>query len=232
MSKSPAIVRLRLAVIIVATVAAVVFVPCWAAGQSAPASSSQRVSAHGACGPGHPYVERFAAPPVGVPPPGRGRRSDLTVAARTRRSDLVLVGRVARARAAAGSAGIWTNATFDYPLILKSPPSGPVPGARSVSVRFLGGTALFQGSCTRQYGNDLRPGDLYLVFAGVMAAGRHRGDFVGGASPVEEPSGLLAERSGPRIYFPPGQPDTLAQVVAEVKAEVAREKAAAGGANK
>lgn len=143
-----------------------------------------------------------------------------------------MVGRVARATAVAGRAGIWTNATFDYPLILKSPAGGPAPGARSVSVRFLGGTALFEGSCTRQYGNNLRPGDLYLVFAGVVGAGRHRGGLVGEASPVEEPSGLLTERSGPRIYFPPGQLDTLAQVVAEIKAEVAREKAAAGGADK
>ncbi|MGH9525445.1 MAG: hypothetical protein ACRD2F_02125 [Terriglobales bacterium] len=186
-------------------------------------------SAHGACGPGQPYVEQRFWKPIGLPPPGFNPNTDDTITGFTRRFELVMVGRVANISVAAGREyGVWTTATFNYPLILKSPPGGPASGVPKVSVRFLGGTAMFQGVCTRQFGSSLYPGSLYLVFAWTVERGRHRGQFGGEASPVEEPSGLLTEQTGPHIYIPPGKPNALTAVVGEIRAELEREKSAAG----
>jgi hypothetical protein len=231
MSNRPTISRVRTAFLGAAVVAAVALVPRSAAGQSATTPPGQ-VSAHGACGPGHPNVELFVDPPIGMPGPGYSRRKDSAVGAVVRRTDLVMVGRVASAATAAGKNGIWTTATFDYPLILKSPPGGPAPGAAEASARFFGGTAMFRGACTKQRGNDLLPGKLYLVFAKVIDSGRRLGQLDGEAYTVQEPSGLLAGRILADLYFPLGVRPTLAAVVAEIKAEVAREKAAAGGVSK
>lgn len=139
-----------------------------------------------------------------------------------------MVGRVSSVSAVAGRYGIWTVATFDYPLVLKSPPGGPVSGESQVAVRFLGGTALSEGVCTRQYGNDLEPGSLYLVFAWAREGRAHALRFTGEASPVDDPTGLLTLRSGPRIYWPSGRPHALVGAVADIRAEVAREKAGTG----
>ncbi|MGH9526256.1 MAG: hypothetical protein ACRD2F_06250 [Terriglobales bacterium] len=216
----------------VATLAAVFLLALAAAAQTKaelrPAPPPNFGSAHGACGPGQPYVEQYLPQPAGLPPPGFDPNRDDTITGFTRRAELVMVGRVANVSAAVDQYGVWTTATFNYPLILKSPPGGPASGVPKVSVRFVGGTAMFRGICSRQLGNSLYPGSLYLVFARTVKRGRRRGQFVGEASPVEEPSGLLTERTGPHIYIPPGKPNALTAVVGEIRAELAREKSAAG----
>lgn len=192
--------------------------------------SGAGVSAQGRCGPGQPYVESFLGPPVGDPLPGTSGPSRYTVEARTRRSDLVMVGRAATAASVAGSSGVWTVATFSYPLVLKSPPGGPASGVAKVTIRFLGGTALFHGVCTEQSGRSrIWPGTLYLVFGWTEAHLWNGARFTGEASPVSDATGLLTLLSGPRIYWPAGRPHTLATAVAYIRAEVAREKVAAGG---
>jgi hypothetical protein len=221
MSNRPTISRVRIAFLGVAVVAAIALVPRSAAGQSAPPASGKKASAHGACGPDHPYVEVS------------GFWSDLhrdgsSVVAAAKAASLVLVGtpsslRTVVAKRRAGDT-VLTKATFAQPLILKSPAGGPASGAGAVSVTFPGGTALVAGLCTQDTGPLLRKGALYLVFSTARPDG---GYFAWNAYPVNPKTGEVGP-SWQGGFTRAGHTRHIDSLTIEIRAVAANEGAKGG----
>ncbi|MGH9534204.1 MAG: hypothetical protein ACRD2E_05040 [Terriglobales bacterium] len=184
-------------------------------------------SAHGACGPGHPYIMRQAFT-IADPAPGAQLGTSVTGAART--SDLVLVGMPTGFVSGPSPAGlrVVTTATFGYPLVLKSPPGGPRNGVAAVKVRFAGGTAMLGGHCTQDLGllggtAPMYAGDTYLVFADLDARSE---TYAGGFAYLIDPkTGAVVVPPGDFLVgFPAGA--KLAGTLATIRAEVTKQRAA------
>lgn len=187
------------------------------AARAVTGAAGRKASVHGACGPGHPYVQVS------------GFSSDLrndgpSVAAAVKAADLVLVGSPSSFRTVVADrrtgGTVRTEATFLEPLILKSPPEGPTNGPKTVRVAFPGGTALVANRCTQDPGPALRKGGLYLVFAAGRPGG---GYFSWNAYPIDPSTGKVGS-SWRGSFSRRGRRRRIDKMIAEIRAVAARER--------
>ena len=213
MSNTPTISRIWTACLGVAVVAAAALVPRSAAQSPSAKAARNFGSAHGACGPGQPYIERFT-------PAMRHLAPYASVAAAARGAVLVLVGAPVGFRTRVTRQGeVHTVASFRHPLLLKSYKGGPQTGAATVRVEFRGGTAMVQGHCTEGQGPTLRKSQLYLIFAIRRNEGRLFSWF---AFPVDPHTGAVGGALGTHQRH-------IVGVIAETRAVVAKQRAKGKG---